>query len=114
LEYLLAKNATETQKMASSSFFHLCSLTNILGEILPLVYSLRTEDDGFWKAIRRLECSLDDWEDKLPKYLSWESANSPGYGDGSCSLWFCYLSVRLLLHRLPLKVRIIQNMKPHD
>jgi hypothetical protein len=99
--------------MAMSSFIYLCSLTNILGEILPLVYSLKREDDNFWKTIRKLECSLDDWEDKLPKHLALESVSLPGCGDGSCSLWFCYLSVRLLLHRLPLKVRFTQEVRDY-
>ena len=92
-------------------FLYLCSLTQILGDILPLVYSLDAARDNFWKILRKLECSLDDWEDSLPEYLRSSSTNVLVGADGSSHLWFCFLSLRLLLRRLGVKV---SERRSHD
>lgn len=89
------------------SFIHLCSLTKILEDILSIVYALRPVEDETWKSIRKLEYLLDAWEDNLPGHLMPE-VQDKGYQldiNGSTNLWFCYLSLKLLLYRVSLRVR---------
>ncbi|KAF9892150.1 hypothetical protein FE257_002556 [Aspergillus nanangensis] len=98
----------EHRMKAAESFIHLCTLTVILGEVLPLLYNLDTDQKDIWKKIRRMETDLDDWEDRLPEYLQ------PAFGDhpsvtGSSSLRLGYLSVRLLLNRIALHAAGLSN-----
>lgn len=81
----------------------LCTLTNILGEVLPLAYHLDVDQKQIWRQIRRLELELCEWEDKLPGYLQPNSADEPR-ASGSSSLRLGFLSVRLLLNRIALHV----------
>lgn len=59
----------EKRTRAAESFIPLCSLTQILGDILPLVYDLKLDYKDAGKKIWRLECPLDDWETSLSEYL---------------------------------------------
>lgn len=86
---------------ASPSFRHLSSISQILGDILPLIYALRLDPKESDKRVRRLECRVDNWLDDLPSSLKPPSA---GDVDGASNLWFCYLSVKLLLCRVAYKV----------
>lgn len=92
---------------AAETFPYLCWLTKLLGELLPIIYSLRTNNTEHWKQIRRTECALDDWIDALPDCLN--PVNKPASQafavPGASSLWFCYLSLKLVLNRLALRVR---------
>ncbi|KAK5127652.1 hypothetical protein LTR85_006993 [Meristemomyces frigidus] len=53
---LLSINASEAQKKASETFVYLCSLTQVLGEILPLVYKLHGQQD-LWCTIESADLS---------------------------------------------------------
>ena len=88
------------------SFVHLCSLTHILEDMLPLIYDLHPNEEASWKKIRRIEYLLDEWEDELPSYLSFKTheVTSTMNVNGASNLWFCYLSLKLLLHRLAIRV----------
>ncbi|QMW30216.1 hypothetical protein G4B84_005551 [Aspergillus flavus NRRL3357] len=94
-------NQSDTRIKAANSFIHLCTLTEILGEVLPLVYDLTFNPEETWKQIRRLETNLDDWEDRLPSYLRRDNNENPRVS-GSSSLQLSYLAVRLLLKRISL------------
>ncbi|GAB1191060.1 hypothetical protein APSETT444_000229 [Aspergillus pseudonomiae] len=94
-------NQSDTRIKAANSFIHLCTLTEILGEVLPLVYDLNPNPKETWKQIRRLETDLDEWEDRLPNYLR-RNNNENTRVSGSSSLQLSYLAVRLLLNRISL------------
>lgn len=92
---------------ATEMFPCMCRLTKLLGELLPIIHSLRANNTEHWKQIRRTECALDDWLDALPDDLNptKEIADQVRKRPGVSSLWFCYLSLRLVLNRLAFKVR---------
>ncbi|KAI7235410.1 hypothetical protein KC343_g9505 [Hortaea werneckii] len=96
---IAGQSATEAMKRAASSFVHLCSLTQILADLLPLVYSLKETQNDIGKKIRRLECDLDSWEDSLPDFLRMDSGARAEHVNGSSNLWFCFLSLKVLLCR---------------
>jgi hypothetical protein len=104
----IKSDTSEAHRRASTSFYHLCSLTRILGEILPLVYSLSSNYKEAWKLIRRNECALDDWEDALPDYFGCTEHDGVPRLDSkpwSSGLWLYYLTLKLMLNRLAFRVR---------
>jgi len=90
----------------ASSFLHLCQLTELLGVLLPMIYSLRRNTKEAWKIVRRTECDLDDWLDALQSSRSIvQEPGSQARGNaGTSCLWFFYLSLKLILNRLAFKV----------
>lgn len=104
LESLAAANTSENTQQAASSFHHLCKLSQILGDILPFVYSLQIDVEEVWRNLRKMECALDDWVMALPQYLRFSASSSSGV-NGASNLWFSYLSVKVLICRLGFKVR---------
>lgn len=99
---------------SSESFRYLCSLTVVLGDILPVVYSLSKDYEAVWQQLTYVKRSLDDWEAAFPSSL-----NPTGEGSsvhcvsGSSSLWFSFLSVKLLLQRVLLRVMLQQHGAPY-
>jgi len=91
----------------TDSFRHLCVLTEILGKLLPIVYSLKPDWDTASKILRRSESQLDDWEAAIRTTSSTRAGNSAP--TGYCSLWFGYLSVRLLVARLYLRAALFST-----
>lgn len=86
------------------TFIRLCMLSKLLGILLPCVYTLKPDYQEMGRIVRRLECSLDEWLNTLPDYLD---RSSSGVGDavnGSSSLHFCFLSLKLLLCRVAFKI----------
>jgi hypothetical protein len=102
LDSLLTANASDATQQATTSFLHLCKLSQILGDVLPFVYSLKPDIDEVWRNLRKVECALDDWIDELPQYL--KPSQSVTVVDGKSNLWFSYLSVKVLICRLAFKV----------
>jgi hypothetical protein len=93
---------------AAKCFIALCTLTDILGDILPLVYERPSRSEAETsKALRRLETELDKWED------SWSSVTIFHDHDidfaklvsGSSSLRLGFLSVKMLICRIAFRVR---------
>lgn len=86
----------------AQSFVQLCGLTQILGNVLPLVYSIRLDVEEVSRSLRRVECELDDWKIKLPGILD---INTPGGvgTNGASNLWFCFLAIKVLVCRLAYK-----------
>ena len=105
LDILSDANQSEKHAQAAECFMRLCTLTNILGDILPLAYHLDVDQKQIWRQIRRLELQLCEWEDSLPDYLQPTRADQPR-ASGSSSLRLGYLSVRLLLNRISLHVSL--------
>lgn len=105
LEDLLApEDNTPAQTHATETFIHLCTLSEILGDILPIAYNLRIGEKDFQREHRRFECDLDEWEANLPAYLLPDIQNS--HVSGVSNLYLCYLFVKLLLSRVALRVSL--------
>lgn len=97
VDMLLPGRATAAQRFATTCFVHLCSLTELLGDILPLVYEIDPDDVVLSDSVERLKVRLNELENQLPEWLP--LPNKPG----SSNLWFCFLSMRLLLSRMTLR-----------
>lgn len=93
---------------ASGCFIHLCTLSVILGEVLPLVYDLEQRD--IWRDIRRRETELDIWEQNVSLPISGPNEKYPYPISGLSSLCLSYLSVRLLLCRIAFRVSVVVLM----
>ncbi|OJD35573.1 c6 transcription factor [Diplodia corticola] len=97
-------NETIERVQAAECFIQLCRLSQILGDVLPLVYDLSEPDKEIWRKLRRLECDLDEWEQKLPEFLQVGAVENATSVSGASSLHFGYLSVRMLTCRLSYRV----------
>jgi hypothetical protein len=97
---------SESYRMTTSTFVHLCKLTRILGDILPHVYALRLDTDEMWRSLRKIKCALDDWVVALPTYLMLKDQPITPLVNGSSNLWFAYLSIKLMIRRLAFKATI--------
>lgn len=92
----------QVQSQSNSTFVQLCKLSRILGDILPLVYSLRETSDAMKRQLRNIECSLDDWVVELPEYLQ-PTCETPFKVNGGSNLWFAHLSMKVLVCRVSFK-----------
>ncbi|CAO2654932.1 Nn.00g116650.m01.CDS01 [Neocucurbitaria sp. VM-36] len=104
-DMLATSLASETQKRATTTFIYLCKLSQILGDVLPFVYSLQLEEEEVSRSLRRTECVLDDWAIALPGYLRPDSSPYSAV-NGASNLWFSYLSVKVLICRLAFKTTL--------
>lgn len=95
---------TEERTKAAECFIQLCKLSQILGDVLPLVYDLSEPRKEMWRDLRCIECNLDKWEDDLPEYLQTGSIENGTSVSGASSLHLGYLSIRMLLCRVSLRV----------
>ncbi|CAI6335050.1 unnamed protein product [Periconia digitata] len=103
---------TDTQKHATANFVHLCALTELLGEVLPLVYQVQplvSDLDSVShpavpdQAIQDSKTRLSILEHQIPPWRS--QVSSPGLSN----LWFCFLSTRLLLSRVTLRAAVVRG-----
>jgi hypothetical protein len=94
----------EKDFQSTLSFVYLCKLTQILGQLLPLVYALQMDLDEMGRKLRKIECALDDWSVALPEHLAPNQSTAALSVNGSSNLWFAYLSIKLLTCRLGFKV----------
>ncbi|KAF2274011.1 C6 transcription factor-like protein [Westerdykella ornata] len=104
LEFLLASSNSKVnlnQRYATACFIHLCALTELLGDVLSLVHRLRPDPSEFYHSVERRKVELSELEARMPEWLS--SPNRPG----SSNLWFCFLSVKLLLSRSSLRAAVL-------
>jgi hypothetical protein len=93
------------QIQGGRSFMALCELTVILEDILPLIYTLQAQAPGqAFRALRRHETTLDEWEDGLPLWLRPTSLSFQRKAAGALNLQLCYLVVRMSLWRIGLLV----------
>ena len=103
LESLVTAEASEATCHATMSFLHMCKLSQVLGDILPLVYSLQLDVEEIWRSLRKAECASDDWVEALPSYLRLP-LSIPSTVDGSSNLWSAYLSTKVIICRLAFKL----------
>jgi hypothetical protein len=84
----------------------LCRLTEILGELLPLVYLLQlrqTRETS--KKLRHIRTDLNMWEHSLPEWLRSPLRSPESPVSGSSSLHLGFLAVKMLVCRVELHVR---------
>jgi hypothetical protein len=105
-DILAIPTMSESYLQATSTFIQLCGLTQVLGDILPHVYTLRLDLDDLWKCLRKTKVTMDDWLAALPTYLNPTHSSSPAGVNGSSNLWFAYLSIKLLVCRLSVKATL--------
>ncbi|KAF7861872.1 hypothetical protein EAF04_007754 [Stromatinia cepivora] len=90
---------TTSRIRPAECFILLCALTEVLGDILPLLYDRRcrpvTETK---KLLRRLEIGLDEWEESLPQWAANQSDATLVSGLSSLRLEF--LSAKMLVCRI--------------
>lgn len=97
--------ATSQHVRAAHCHISLCRLTEILGELLPLVYQLQTKPSRETsKKIRHIRTDLDTWEDALPEWLRAPIHNPETPASGVSSLHLAFLAVKMLVCRVELHV----------
>jgi hypothetical protein len=100
---LIGPKATAQQKYGITCFVHLCVLTELLGDILPLVYQINPDRDHLSREVDRFKRELNDLETQLPDWLPLPNRS------GSSMLWLCFLSIRLILARITFRSAILDG-----
>ncbi|KAF2819533.1 hypothetical protein CC86DRAFT_362382 [Ophiobolus disseminans] len=100
---LISPKSSPQQKHATTCFVHLCTLTELLGDILPLVYHINPDRDHLSREIERFKRDLNDLETQLPDWLPLPNRS------GSSMLWLCFLSIRLMLARITFRSAILDG-----
>ncbi|KAJ4515693.1 hypothetical protein HRR83_004600 [Exophiala dermatitidis] len=97
--------------MGAQSFRALCQLTEILGDILPLIYDTRRgKPDVQLRSLKRIEAALDDWEENLPQSLNPRAPDFQRDQPGALSLQLSFLAVKLCICR----VSLLESVKTDD
>ena len=106
LKYFCGKSTVHLQ--SAEIFISLCSLSQILGHILPLVYDISIDKQKHMtEQLRQLEVDLGNWEDSLPEWLQLgQRLPLKPIISGSSNLQLCFLEVKLLIRRIKLHVSI--------
>lgn len=102
-----------SESHSAENFISLCSLSEILGDILPLVYDISTNpQNNIGKKLRQLDVDLDKWEEVLPEWLR-DSLATPikPIIAGSSNLQLAALAIKLLICRIRLRVCLIPNSR---
>ncbi|GKZ74498.1 hypothetical protein AnigIFM50267_000734 [Aspergillus niger] len=104
---VLIPQASRTPERVRAAHCHiaLCRLTEILGELLPLVYGLQSRAHReTTKKVRQIRTDLDSWEDSLPDWLRNPiSTNTTEERiSGTSSLQLGFLAVKMLVSRVEL------------
>jgi hypothetical protein len=95
---------------SAETFIVLCRLSEILGDILSLIYNLQINPQkNTAKGLRKSEVDLDSLEDELPEWLD-IAGRRPllPVVSGSSSLQLGFLALRLLICRIRLQVSIFR------
>ncbi|KAH8653573.1 fungal-specific transcription factor domain-containing protein [Xylariales sp. PMI_506] len=96
---------SDSHRKGAQSFIALCQLTKILGDILPLVYSLKPQKvEGQWKILRRIETDIDAWEDQLPYFLNPGDDELQRNAPGALNLKLSFLAVKMLICRVAVQI----------
>lgn len=104
VDVLLPQGSRTTERLrAAYCHIALCRLTEILGELLPLVYGLQLRQSReISRKVRQIRTDLDMWEDSLPELLRSPSDSSENRIAGTSSLQLAFLSLKMLLSRVEL------------
>ncbi|OJJ86942.1 putative C6 transcription factor [Aspergillus glaucus CBS 516.65] len=104
IDVLLPQGSRTTERLrAAHCHIGLCRLTEILGELLPLVYGLQhRQPRETSKKVRQIRTDLDGWEDSLPDLLKSPTSTGEERIAGTSSLQLAFLSVKMLVSRVEL------------
>ncbi|KAF9884033.1 hypothetical protein FE257_002371 [Aspergillus nanangensis] len=106
IDTLIPQTNRSTERVrAAHCHIALCRLTEILGELLPLVYGLQQRyPRETSKKIRQIRTDLDMWEDSLPDWLRAPAASNSTEEriSGTSSLQLGFLAVKMLVSRVEL------------
>lgn len=100
---LLAADRINIQKhyRAAECYIELCKLTEIIGDVLPLIYHIRSGNDGLAaEQTSRSEIELNRWHQGRPKWLDYMDFENRPPIPGLANLQLSYLAVRMLLRRI--------------
>ncbi|KAJ9311633.1 transcriptional regulator family: Fungal Specific TF [Paecilomyces variotii] len=103
VDVLVPSNDRNPQRVKRAyCYIALCRLTEILGELLPLVYGLQPKSvKETSKRLRHIRTNLDTWEDSLPDWLK-SPQRSDAPVSGACSLQLGFLALKMLICRVEL------------
>ncbi|RDW64314.1 fungal specific transcription factor domain-containing protein [Aspergillus mulundensis] len=94
---------SDARVQGAYSFISLCSLTTLLGHILPLIYVLEVQPlETSFRALRRHETTLNEWEEGLPTWLRPTSPAFQRKAAGALNLQLSFLAVKMCLSRIAL------------
>ncbi|KIX01038.1 uncharacterized protein Z518_10104 [Rhinocladiella mackenziei CBS 650.93] len=89
---------------AAEIYIQLCRLTEIIGEVLPMIYHLRVRAGGMTTTTdraSRAEVELDRWIERFPAWLNLtDFSDARPQVPGLVNLQLSYLAVRMLLRRI--------------
>lgn len=91
--------SSELSEGSSATFVHLCTLTKVLGNILPLIYSLQPKSSDILDRIGNVDRSIDDIEYKLSASLLERQSHSTSV-NGESNLLLCLYTLRLVRNRV--------------
>jgi hypothetical protein len=86
---------------AAECYIALCQLTIVLGDILPLLYHIRSGNDAVAaQQVSKSEVDLRTWLAGLPPHLCLLDNSRRGDIPGLANLQLSYLAVKMLLARI--------------
>jgi Fungal specific transcription factor domain len=102
LELLTASRSNSAKHVrAAEVYIQLCKLTEIVGDVLPLIYHIRSGNDGLAaEQTSRSEIELNRWIESRPSWLNLNEFQNRPAVPGLVNLQLCYLAVRMLLRRI--------------
>lgn len=101
IEMIRGRNTSLKHTRAAECYIALCHLTEIIGDILPLIYQIRSGNDvGASEQTSRSEIDLNRWVETLPAWLQLHEFDARPAIPGLCNLQLSYLAVRMLLRRI--------------
>lgn len=93
--------AIEKHYRAAQCYIELCKLTEIIGDVLPLIYHIRSGNDGLAaEQTSRSEIELNRWNYNRPRWIDYTDFESRPDVPGLVNLQLSYLAVRMLLRRI--------------
>lgn len=100
-------NPTQQRVRTAHCYIALCQLTEILGDLLPLVYGLQPRPSKETsKILRRIRSDLDRWEDSLPDWLKVPQDQDTPSTSGASSMQLAFLALKMLVCRVELQVSL--------
>lgn len=114
---LLTEGRTGSVKhvRAAECYTALCHLTEIVGDILPLIFHIRSGNDTVAsEQVSRSEIDLNRWAENLPAWLHVHEFNNRPAVPGLVNLQLSYLAVRMLLRRIGWHEICQKESNPHS
>lgn len=101
VEFLTQGRADSVKHVrAAEVYIQLCRLTEIIGDVLPLIHRIRSSNNGIVEQTSQTEIELDRWVESQPCWMDLGDFYTRPSVPGLLNLQLSYLSVRMLLRRL--------------